>query len=228
MRYIIVGLGNFGASLAIKLSNLGHEVIGLDKRMEKVESLKDKITQAICLDTTDPEAVRILPLKETDAVIVAIGEDEGSSIMSTALMKQMKVKRLIGRAVSKLQTTVLEAMGVTEIVYPEEESADRLAKSLDLEGVIDSFTISGSHNIVEVNVPDRYVGKTIEEIGFRQKYHLNILTILKCTQDTNAIGAKRTIKEVVGVVTPDTVLKDGDILVMYGKVKDIKRLLHQD
>src|SRR5690606_28756641 len=114
----------------------------------------------------------------------------------------------IGRAVSKLQTTVLEAMGVTEIVYPEEESADRLAKSLDLEGVIDSFTISGSHNIVEVNVPDRYVGKTIEEVGFRQKYHLNILTILKCTQDTNAIGAQRTIKEVVGVVTPDTVLKD--------------------
>lgn len=228
MKYIIVGMGNFGASLAKKLTALGHEVIGLDKSMEKVELMKDKIAQAVCLDTTDPEAVRILPLRDADCVIIAIGEDDGASIMSTAVMKQMQVRRLISRAVSRLQMTVLEAMGVEEIVHPEEESAERLARSLDLEGVIDSFSLTGTHNIVEARVPARYIGTTIEKAGFRQKYHLNILTILKSAMEANEIGVKRRKTQVLGVVTPDTVLEEGDILVVYGKTKDIKRLLQQD
>lgn len=228
MKYIIIGLGNFGGSLGVKLMELGHEVIGLDNRMEKVEAFKDRLAQTICIDTTDPAAVRILPLKETDCVIVAIGENEGASIMSTAVMKQMKVKRLIGRAVSSLQTTVLEAMGVTTIVHPEEEAAHRLAQSLDLEGVIDSFALTQSHNIVEAEVPEKYVGESIEGVGFRQKYRLNVLTILKTKSVKNALGASTTSKEVIGVVTPDTILEAGDVMVVYGKTKDIKRMLQQD
>lgn len=214
--------------MATKLSEMGHEVIGLDNRMEKVDSYKDRLAQTICIDTTDPSAVRILPLKETDCVIIAIGENEGASIMSAAVMKQMKVKRLIGRAVSRLQSTVLEAMGIDEIIHPEEESAYRLAQSLDVEGVIDSFALTDSHNIVEANVPDMYVGKSIEEVGFRKKYNLNVLSILKATQATNEIGLFRKIMQVTGVVTPDRVLEEDDVLVVYGKNKDIKRLLSQD
>jgi trk system potassium uptake protein TrkA len=96
MKYIVLGLGHFGRSLAIHLTELGHEVIGADKRINIVEQLKDKITHTVCLDSTDKDAVTSLPLRDTDAVIVAIGEDEGASLMTTALIKQLGVKRIIG------------------------------------------------------------------------------------------------------------------------------------
>ena len=156
MKYIIIGLGNFGSSLAQKLTEKGNEVIGVDVKMDKVEALKDKITHAICLDSTDINAVSNLPLNDTDIVIVAIGEDKGALIMATALMKQLKVKRLISRAVSPLQEMVLEAIGVDEIIHPEEETAERWAKKLNLQGVIDSFELTGHYSVVEIVVPKKY------------------------------------------------------------------------
>src|SRR5690606_14248121 len=101
-----------------------------------------KITQTICLDVTDRDAVVSLPLRDADAVIVAIGEDEASSLLTTALLKQLKVKRIIGRVVSDLQRTVLEAMEIDEYILPEEESAERLAMKLSTIGVIDIYKLS--------------------------------------------------------------------------------------
>lgn len=88
MKYIIIGLGNFGSSLAVKLTQMGHEVVGVDSQMSKVEALKEKITHTICLDTTDELAVGHLPLLEADIVMVCIGEDEGSNLLTTALMNR--------------------------------------------------------------------------------------------------------------------------------------------
>src|SRR5690606_20921912 len=122
MKFVIFGLGSFGSALAKNLVGLGHEVIGADNNMSRVDRLKDKITQTICLDVTDRDAVVSLPLRDADAVIVAIGEDEASSLLTTALLKQLKVKRIIGRVVSDLQRTVLEAMEIDEYILPEEES----------------------------------------------------------------------------------------------------------
>lgn len=107
MKFLIIGLGNFGVSLAEKLTMQGHEVIGVDKRMEKVAAYKEKITHTICLDATDENVFKTLPLRNTDVVIVAIGEDEGANIMVTALCKDAEVKRLISRAVNRLHEKVL-------------------------------------------------------------------------------------------------------------------------
>jgi len=100
MKYIVVGLGVFGSSIAQKLAEMGNEVIGVDLSMSKVEGIKDKITHAISLDATDIEAVKNLPLDDTDVVIIGIGQDKAANIMASALMKQMHVKRLISRTVS--------------------------------------------------------------------------------------------------------------------------------
>src|SRR5690606_13931515 len=112
-----------------------------------------------------------------DVVIVAIGEDIASSLMATATLKHLKVKKLISRSISPLHRTVVEAIGVDEIVSPEEESAERVAKRLQLHGVVDSFHLSEEHNIIEARVPKRYWGNTIEECGFRARYNVNIVTI---------------------------------------------------
>ncbi len=100
-----------------------------------MEEIKERVTQAICLDCKRQEAVKLLPLRNTDVVIVSIGEDEGENILTTALRKKMAVPRLISRSVSQLHETILEAMGVTEIVRPEEESAERWAKRLASESI---------------------------------------------------------------------------------------------
>lgn len=225
MKYIIIGMGNFGASLSQKLTEMGHEVIGVDNSMSKVEAIKDRITHAVCMDCTDFHAVSSLPLDETDIVIVGIGEDAGANIMVTALMKQLKVKRLVSRAVSPLQETVIQAIGVDEIIHPEEETAERWAKKLNMSGVVDSFEINDDYSIIEVKVPQRYANKTIQQVGFRPKYNIVVLTTIKTVEEKNLLGLPRKVNKVQGVASPDTRLNPDDILVIYGKNTDIQNLL---
>ncbi len=225
MKYIIIGLGNFGASLSQKLAEMGNEVIGVDSNMGRVEAIKEKITHAVNLDATDVSAVNNLPLKDTDIVIVGIGEDKGANIMATALMKQQHVKRLISRAVSPLQQTVLEAMGVDEIIHPEEETAERWAKKLNLEGVVDSFEVTGNYSIVETEVPKEYDGRSLEDIGLKRKHNIIVLTTIKTVEEKNSIGSVKKVSHVQDVASAKTVLHAGDIMVLYGNNKDIKKLL---
>lgn len=227
MKFLIVGLGNFGASLALKLTEMGHEVIGVDNSMDKVSLLRDKLTHTVCLDSTDVQAVSTLPIKEADAAIVAIGEDKGSSIMATAVLKQLNVKRVIGRAISPLHETVLEAMGINEIIHPEAETAERLAKRLDMKGIVDSFNLTDRYNIIEAKVPDRCVGQTIGEVNFRHKYNVVILTIIRSIEQKNILGMVHRVSEVVGVAAPEMRFEKDDILVLFGNIKDIQRLLDE-
>lgn len=226
MKFIIIGMGNFGASLAIKLTEMGHEVIGVDKRSEKMEAVKDKITFTICLDSTNQLAVKNLPIEESDVVIVAIGEDEGSSILTTALIKQNNPKRLISRAITVLHHSVLETMGVDEIIHPEEEAAYRLAKRLELHQIIDSFDISEKYSIYEIKVPNELIGKTVLESNFRNQFSMNIITIIRKKKRKNIFGITREVKDAIGVVTPETVLLEDDLLVVFSKKEDLDRFLN--
>lgn len=225
MKYLIIGLGNFGASLAEKLTKMGNEVIGVDVNMSKVEAIKDKITHAVNLDSTDITAVSSLPLKDTDIVIVGIGEDKGANIMATALMKQLHVKRLISRAVSPLQEMVLEAMGVDEIIHPEEETAERWSKKLNLQGVVDSFEVNRDYSIIETEVPKEFDGKTLEEIELKKKYDVIVLTTIKISREKNEIGSDRDVSNVQGVASAKTILYKNDIMVLYGHNKNLKKMI---
>lgn len=229
MKFLIIGLGNFGFSLAVKLTQMGHEVIGVDEQIRKIEEVKDMITQAICLDCRHPDAVKNLPLKNTDVVVVSIGENEGANILTTALMKKMKVPRLISRSVSPLHETILEAMGVTEIVRPEEETAERWARKLSAHNVVDSFELTDKYSIVVAEIPSKYDGKTIREVGFSPNHHVIILTIMKNTSEKNLLGVFRKVSklDIQGVASADTVLIKGDLMVLYGHKKDIQKILDE-
>ena len=228
MKYIVVGLGSFGASLAEKLTEEGNEVIGIDTNMNKVDNYKERITHTICMDATDEFTVSGLPLSGTDMVVVAIGENKGANVMATALFKNFQVKRLISRAIDGLHEKVLHAIGVDEIVHPEEESAERWAKKLCLKGVVDSFELSESYSIVEVNVPIRFDGKTIRETNIRENYNLLVLTTITNTEVKSLVGKTRNITKVKGVASPDNILSKDDILVVYGSNKDIKQFLKDE
>lgn len=228
MKFIIIGLGNFGSSLAEKLTGMGHEVIGVDNNIEKIESIKDKVTHAICLDCRNQESVKNLPLKNTDVVVVSIGEDEGANLLTTALMKKMNVPRLISRSVSQIHMTILEAMEITEIVSPEEETAERWAKRLTTSGIIDSFELTEKYSIVEAKVPKKFSGKTVGEIGFNRDYNILVLTIMKNVKERNILGIFRKVTklQIEGVASAETLLNEGDIMVLYGHNEDIQDLLN--
>ena len=227
MKYIIVGLGNFGSSLAIKLTAAGNEVIGIDSRMDKVELYKESISHTICLNATDEFTVSGLPLKNTDVIIIAIGEDQGANIMATALFKNHQVKRLISRAINPLHEKVLQALGVDEIVHPEEETAERMAKKLSIKNVVDSFELSEEFSIIEANIPAEYIGRSIREIGFRQKFNLLVLTTIKKEEVKSVIGKSQTKERIKGIVTPDLILKENEILVLFGKNGDLEKFLNK-
>lgn len=226
-KYIVIGLGNFGASLAEKLTQEGNEVIGVDASMTKVESMKDKVSHVIRLDATDQYTVSGLPIGDTDAVIVAIGEDQGANIMATAIMKNLKARRLISRAITKLHESVLQAIGVDEIVHPEEETAERWAKKLCLKGLVDSFELAGEFSIVEVAVPARYHGLSLGEIGFRRNYNVVVLTTIRKGEERNLLGVLRTVNRAQEVASSKTILQEGEVMVLYGLNKDIKKLIEQ-
>src|SRR5690606_15633235 len=120
-KFIVLGLGSFGASLGTKLVALGHEVIGIDKSVEVAERWKDSITHTIALDASSRDAMETLPVKEVDCAVVAIGETPGISIMIAALAKQLGAPRIICRVVDDTQQTVLESMGIDEFTYPESD-----------------------------------------------------------------------------------------------------------
>lgn len=225
MKYIVFGLGSFGASLAEKLTLKGHEVIGIDRSMDKVDFLKEKISHTICMDATDEFTTAGLPLEETDVVIVAIGEDQGANIMVTALLKNLKVKRLISRAINPLHEKVLQAIGVDEIVHPEEETAERWAKKLCLTGLVDSFELGKKYSIVEVKVKSELVGKTIREAAIRRKFNLLVLTTLKKQTGSGILANDEKVIQAQGVASPDLLLEDGDILVVFGANDDINKFL---
>jgi len=228
MKYIIIGLGHFGSSLGRKLTTMGHEVIGVDPEMSKVEANKGFMTHTVCMNPSDPQAMNSLPVKDAEAVIICIGVNEGANILATAVMKQMNARYIICRAISPLHRTVLEAMQVDDIVYLEEETAHRWAKKLNIRGVLDAYEITGEFNIIEAVVPKRFVGMTLAELDIRNKHNVLVLTTIKMVDKKNAIGINKKSKQVQEMASAKTVLETGDIIVLYGKLKDIESALKAD
>lgn len=224
MKIIIIGLGNFGSAVATKLASLGHEVIGVDSSEQRVENIKDKITYAITVDCTDDAVLKSLPLHESDMVLVAIGEELGASVLITALLKKHNVKRIISRAISPIHRTILEAIGVMEILNPEEDSAERFVTKINLKNVIDSLNISEEYAVMEILIPQKYVGVKVSEADLRKKYNINILTI---KQDIQKHILSKNIYEtrIIGVISPDYIFQVNDILIVFGHVIDIKKWL---
>ncbi|SOE22414.1 trk system potassium uptake protein TrkA [Spirosomataceae bacterium TFI 002] len=228
MKYIIVGLGNFGSTLAISLTSIGHEVFGVDSSLEKVQQFKDRITHTICADTSKPASLNSLPLKEADIVVVAIGEDVGASILTTALLKQHNAKKIIGRAINPLHQTVLQSIGIETIFNPEEIAAQMFAKQLEMLGVVESFDLSEDCSIIELDVPERYLGSAIQDIDFEEKYNLKLIAIKHFHEKKNILGMVSKKSTVDMHLNPEHFLDERDILVMMGEIKDFQKMIGRE
>lgn len=226
MKFIVIGLGNFGSSLAARLTALGHEVIGIDSKREKIEIYKESITQTICLDSTNEQALSTLPLKECDYAIVTIGEDFGASVMTTALLKQAGVNKLVSRAINPLHHKVIEALGVDHILHPEYDSASRFADSILFSGLSNSYDVTEEFKIIEARLPDRYDGMLLSEVDFTNRYSLLILTIIRAENSKSIFGQFQSKRKSLGLPSANQRLLKGDQIVLFGKLSDIESLLN--
>ncbi|HUX54185.1 MAG TPA: TrkA family potassium uptake protein [Williamwhitmania sp.] len=224
MKLIVIGLGNFGAALAIRMTELGHEVIGVDSNSHKVEELKDQITSTICMNAEEFHDLKYLPLDDTDAVVVSIGETFGTSVLVTAQLKQLGVKRIMARSISALHKTVLEAIGVSEIFSPELDMAESFALKLELENVVSVFHISKDFKVVEAITPAAMVNRTIGEIGFEENYNLQLLSIKRMEAVRNMIGISSQEQKVYSQMTNDFTIVQNDVLIIAGTTTALKKL----
>ncbi|MDP2335243.1 MAG: TrkA family potassium uptake protein [Bacteroidota bacterium] len=222
MNIVAIGLGNFGASLAKILTSLGHDVLGVDNNLNKVEYFKDAVANTICLDATDPHALRLLPVKEADVFVVCIGDDFGISVQIAALLKKFGVSRVICRESSSIHLTVLNAIGIKETINPEYESARIIAQMLPLKGIQNLFSISDSFKIVDMQMPPLLVGKKYSVANFRKETHLKIIALKR---NHRLIYSSAMASENEDKIENE--FKENDTLVLAGELKDIKRFLHE-
>lgn len=215
MKYIVIGLGNFGSVLASRLTQMGHEVIGIDDNRNRVNDLRDSLSSTICMDACDPEALRSLPLDQVDLLIVAIGENFSASIQIVALLRQMRISNIAARALNELHRNVLQALGVERIIFPEQEAAEVMAQSLELNEFLSSYRIDRSHYVMRFELPRTLDGKTIAQSGIETE-GLQLLAVIRNHEERNAIGIKYNQKQALDPLLPETVLMAGDVIVVYG------------
>lgn len=223
MKYIVIGLGYFGSTLASNLTSQGHEVIGVDNRYEKIEEFKDSISVVMNMDATSPHALQSLPLHDVDAVIVAIGEDIGASALILSLLKNSKVKRIIGRAITPIHRSILNQLGIREIIQPEEETALIVSSILQIKCAQKVLELNNENVVVELLVPEKYIGHSLDSVNILARFKLKLIAV-KIPAGKNGISSQYDDNYTIEYnIDMGRLLKENDILVVAGKIDDIKR-----
>jgi trk system potassium uptake protein len=222
MNIVAIGLGNFGASLAKILTAMGHDVLGVDNSIDKVEFFKDTIANTICLDASDPHALRLLPVKEADVFVVCISDDFGVSVKIAALLKKFGAKKVISRECSSIHLTVLNSIGIVHTINPEYESARTLAQKLVLDGILNLFSISDNLKIIDMKVPKSLVDQKFAPALFKKETRLKVVALKR---EQKILYTSSQPKEDQDM--EDLSFQQDDILVLLGDIHDIRKFLMQ-
>lgn len=213
----VIGLGRFGSAMAMTLTDLGHDVIGVDGDEARVQQLADVITHALQIDATDEKALRAAGIQDVDVAVVSIGENIESSLLVVMLLRELGIETIVAKAVTPLHGRILEKLGVSRVIFPEREMAIRIAHSLVMPNVIDYIELSRDFSIVEVPAPVAFVGRTLKQLELRPRLGLTLIAI------------KRHSDGGAGVVTniapaADETIRDGDVLALLGSNERLHQL----
>jgi len=212
MKFCIIGLGRFGYQLAISLAKQGMEVLAIEKDETIVSSIKDKVTQAICMKVTDEEALLSVGVDEVDTVIVAMGENFEQSILITAILKKrMNIPYVIARSTNAIHDEILKLVGADKVVLPERYVGKRLAINLSLP-FMELIHITDRFSITQIKAPKDFIGKTIAELDLRKTRHVSCIAIKKGTE--------------IIMVEHDYVVMENDILLLAGENKYLAAMVH--
>ena len=212
----MIGLGRFGERLATLLADAGAEVIAIDRDKEIIDSIRDDVALAVCMNATNEAALRAQGVDDVDVAVVGVGTAFEDNVLTTVLLKQLGVPKVIARAATKIRGQILTRVGADGLVNPEEESAERWCSRLLAPSIIERVELAEGYSLAQVAAPEKFLNKTLEQIAVRQKYEVNIVAIRRSVEETDDDGNTKRRDLVISVPMADTVIMPGDVLVLIG------------
>ena len=209
--YVVIGLGRFGAEMALKLYDCGEDVLAIDTDENIIDKLADRVTRAVAADARDLDVLRKLGVDGFDRAVVAVGSDLAASALITMNLKTLGVPFILCKAHDDTYREILEKLGADRVIIPEREMADKLAKGLTTAGVMEYIELSNEFGIVEMPPPREWIGKTIRALELRSRYGANVIALRR--------GDELRIPPDI-----DTPLDDSCILVVLGNYKVLEKL----
>ena len=213
----VIGLGRFGSAMAMTLTELGHDVIGVDAAESRVQQLADVITHSLQIEATDEKALRAAGIQDVDVAVVSIGENIESSLLVVMQLRELGVLTIVAKAVTPLHGRILEKLGVSRVIFPEREMAIRIAQVLVMPNVIDYIELSRDFSIVEIPAPEAFVGRTLKQLELRPRLGLTLIAIKRQSDGTDAIATN---------IAPaaDETIQAGDVLALLGSNERLNQL----
>lgn len=229
MKFVIIGIGQFGRAIALYLSDLGYEVTVLDEKEASLTEIKDRVAYTLVGDASDARVLRQLDLQGDDTyVIVSVGEQYERNMLITAQLRDMGVKNLLVRSVNELHSKVLKLLGVADVFRVEDVAARQLAQRFTSSGLLKLRKMDDSHSLVDVKLPKEWVGRKLSEVGLRSDFRLNLLTVRRGLAKEDAAADDVLAKPEQPVIdAPEASMEfqEGDVLVLFGKDDDLKKFI---
>lgn len=210
-EFAVIGLGRFGRAVVRTLSEKGYGVLAIDKDAPTVQYISDACTQAVVVDSTSEEALRSLDIAAFDTVVIAIGSDFESNLITAVALKSLGVKRVICKALSQRQKDILLRIGVDQVILPEADAGRRLGLELATPNLLEQISFGDTHSVLELRVPEAMAGKSLSELNFRKRYDAIVVAVKHEASVTISPNAEQVI---------DT----NDIIVLIGRTDKISKL----
>lgn len=210
---LVIGLGRFGRHLCLKLTQLGNEVMIVDKDEAAVTELANAVTSAQIADCTDEAALHALGVPNFDVCFVCIGSDFASSLLITSMLKDLGAQRIIAKSSQDMHMRLLLRNGADEVVYPEKQMAKWTAIRYSADHILDYIELDEDHAMFEIPVPENWAGRSIGQIDIRKKYSINIIGV--------KTGGKLELS-----LSPDMVLPAGATMLVLGRSRDLHKCFH--
>ena len=227
MQVAIIGLGDYGKSVATEVCALGGQSLAIDKESLPVEEMKDVVSQAVIADGTDEKAMRALGVAEVDAAIVAIG-DMAQSIIVTLVLRRIGVSKIIARATTSAQAEALKAVGASRVVNIESQMGTQIARTLIAPHILDRFTVTADISLVEIRAPRPLIGKHLSETRLRENYHLNLVAVQTRKPGIDEQGKRITKTITDAAPSADFVIEEDSIMIIAGRDEDLDNFLRKE
>lgn len=226
-KFAVIGLGKFGMNVATTLFERGAEVIAIDNDKSLIDEITGRVSVAIHLNSTDEKALKMNRIQDVDAVILAIGNNIEVSVLTTVLLKKLGVSNIHAKVDSKVHARILELLGVQNIIFPEEQIGRQLANSIISSSVMQYVDISSGHSVVELLVPDEWIGKTLQELALPTEKGVNIIAIKYTSQSVTEEGENVIQNEINDMPGANDIINEEDIMVLIGPKTKIDKLIEE-
>jgi trk system potassium uptake protein TrkA len=213
MKIAIIGLGSFGIEMAKTLAEDGHEVTAIDIDRARIDQAKSCVPFAVVMNAADKESLKSMGVEDMDIVVVSIGPAMEPSILTVHYLNELGVRRIVAKALSEDHAQILEAVGATEVVYPERDMAIKTAHRLAYPNVLEYVQVSAGIHIQEISAPDGFIGKSLRELDLINRFGVQVLAVREIVPE-----------RLTYIPKADFVVKDSDILIVMGEESKLKKL----